>query len=233
MMEMHVANVQRSRFAESATFAWLCLALLSACTQPHNSEVNRDFPTGALATNVDKSLVTDKPCAPPCWYEIKPGETSVSETQRILSSLPFVKEADPLYSNEILWRNDWGGGYILFDDSDKVKEISYTLEYDVEVKDLVAKKGIPGGFLMFPGGPHEGSNDLGEIQIYWPNEGLIARVPIRNMYIPDYATSPPIRPNTRIDGVIYVQAPVDLTSIMRAHPGEYHEWNNYQPLGTP
>ncbi len=38
----------------------------------------------------DESLVTGKPCLPPRWYDIVPGQTTVEEAMEIVKALPFV-----------------------------------------------------------------------------------------------------------------------------------------------
>lgn len=211
--------------------AFLSVLVTTTCAQSENSVINRDFPSGSLANQVDTSLITDIPCSPPCWYGIEPGKTSIQEAQSIVQSLPFVKKVNLFDGNELTWSSlvtDWAGGVIVFDASGNVETIRYDLEYDMKVNDLIAKQGIPESFLLFPG-----SSSVGEIEIFWPNSGLVANIHIVNMNFTAYETTPPIRPDSRIDGVVYSQSPMDLSKIISSHPELYFKWNNYQPIGAP
>lgn len=60
---------------------------------------------------LDTSLLTDDPCAAPCWQNIIPGVTTEQEARRLLKSSPFVRKDSLDYAIA-----DWktGGNYDWF-----------------------------------------------------------------------------------------------------------------------
>lgn len=42
-------------------------------------------------TPIDRSVLTDDPCAAPCWQGITPGETTTSEAWDVLIDLAFIR----------------------------------------------------------------------------------------------------------------------------------------------
>ena len=74
-------------------------------TALHPAAPIKNMPTGPLADKVDKSLLTHVPCAPPCWYGIVPGKSSVADTQRILGGLQFVRSFTDYSGHFIDWRS--------------------------------------------------------------------------------------------------------------------------------
>jgi len=62
-------------------------------------------------SELDTSLLTDDPCAAPCWQNITPGVTTEQEAHRLLKGSPFVRK-DSLDYAIANWKT--GGGYDWF-----------------------------------------------------------------------------------------------------------------------
>lgn len=54
----------------------------------------------------DESLVTTKPCLPPCWYGIYPGQTTLEEAIEIVKGLSFVDPDSVARSTRSLTRGN-------------------------------------------------------------------------------------------------------------------------------
>lgn len=184
----------------------------------------------ATAKKIDTSLLSGTPCPVPCWYGIKPGETSFDSAMEVVSKLPFVGEVLPYPENhQIQWSSSItqsGGGYIKFDDSNKVEEIAYSLEYKLTAQELIETHKEPDGLTIFSVGPQ----DFGEVRLIWLKKGLIPRIYVPGMDPSSYSKVPPVTPTTRIDGVILVQPIYDLNGFINNRQDYYYHWNNYQPL---
>src|SRR5687767_4448210 len=67
----------------------ISITVLSAC-RAHCSFEEPIEVYGELSEVVDRSLLTQQPCSPPCWNGIIPGRTTNSEAVSILESLDFI-----------------------------------------------------------------------------------------------------------------------------------------------
>jgi hypothetical protein len=104
-------------------------------------------------TPIDRSFLTDEPCAAPCWYGLTPGKSKTADVQRVLAELPFVDQAAITQygsgvtggSIEISFqcrkdkeRRDWiiiQGGI--------VQKIALSLQYSLTFGEVVEKLGPP------------------------------------------------------------------------------------------
>jgi hypothetical protein len=39
---------------------------------------------------IDKSIISDQPCASPCWYGLRVGESSKDDVMKTILNLPFL-----------------------------------------------------------------------------------------------------------------------------------------------
>jgi len=69
---------------------WLCvvLGLLCGCGPVRQTHT---IPASCTEATLDKSLLTGEPCAPPCWHNLMPGESTAEDVRRELEHSPWVK----------------------------------------------------------------------------------------------------------------------------------------------
>ncbi len=127
---------------------------------------------------VDDSLLSDIPCAAPCWQGIVPGETSRSQAMRILENSPYVrgdslKEAGTSVAGGATWWWNLPGRRlqpsILWQD-DIVQEITLGLTYDLTVDQIVSKFGPPESLDLGAGGVPE--HPYWIVDLYYPDVGI-------------------------------------------------------------
>ncbi len=104
----------------------------------------------------DNSLLTGKPCKPPCWQGLIPGQSTWEETSDFLAVNPFVKGnlGSKLYApnGKEFTQNWWWANEnhtpertneVAIDKQGKVIEISLVPNIDVTVRQLVQTYGPP------------------------------------------------------------------------------------------
>jgi hypothetical protein len=118
------------------------LLILSGCTGPADTDAS-----------VDRSFLTDEPCAAPCWYGLVPGKSSKDDALRVLAELPFVNQATireesyELYGRErtaitCQFKNQsgFGVGITIYDDI--VQQIALA-PHGLSLEDVAQKLGDP------------------------------------------------------------------------------------------
>jgi hypothetical protein len=65
--------------------ALLFVTILSGCTSP--------AATMSTPEPIERSFLTDEPCAAPCWYGLIPGKSTKADAHRVLAEMPFVDQA--------------------------------------------------------------------------------------------------------------------------------------------
>ena len=111
-----------------------------------------DFST--RPTIQDETLVTGRPCLPPCWHGIIPGETNTQDALNLVKQLPFVDSATveetvkDLYlntDNSILWlypgTSDFGGR--LFFNRNRVSWLRVSYPVYLRLEEIIARTGEP------------------------------------------------------------------------------------------
>jgi hypothetical protein len=78
-------------------------------------------------TALERNWLKGIPCAPPCWENITPGKTTLTETLAVLKQNPAIKpESVSLDPSYLTW--DWlggtGGGQIYFEDSQDIQIVT-------------------------------------------------------------------------------------------------------------
>ncbi len=71
----------------SLLLAVLVLLLVVRCLAPDERDERHFTMDPALA---DRSLLTNEPCAPPCWYGLVPDVSTKDEVINKLQTLPFI-----------------------------------------------------------------------------------------------------------------------------------------------
>ena len=151
---------------------------------------------------VDDSLLSDIPCAAPCWQGIVPGKTSRSQVMQILRANPYIRddsleEAGTTEVGGVTWWWSIPGRRlqpsILWQDN-TVQEITLGLTYDLTVDQVVNKFGPPESLNVGIGGVPE--HQYWIIDLYYPGEGIQFKA-----YTSE--SSSLLEPSTEVGVVIY------------------------------
>jgi|GEM_PF-5998382 len=101
--------------------------------------------------SVDRSLMTDIPCAAPCWQGIVPGITDSSQALEILKDSSYVKRSSVRAgskdgSGRMVWLSNVSGIYsenqITWED-DIVQDIGLQIAYELTLSEIINKFGPP------------------------------------------------------------------------------------------
>jgi len=160
------------------------------------------------STFVDHSLLTDIPCAAPCWQGIVPSETSRSQAMQILKECPYIlpgslQEAGTSDRGGVTWTWRVPGRRLepsISWEDDVVQEITLGLTYDLTVDQAVSKFGPPEALSVGEGGVPEHSYWI--IDLYYPNIGVQFKA-----YTPEFESS--LEPSTEV-GVAQFFVPTSL-----------------------
>jgi hypothetical protein len=132
---------------------------------------------------IDRSILTDDPCAAPCWQGIVPGETTSAEAWDILTTLEFIDHDSYPYRGRaeaagvewINWRT------LACDDPTKlgnlyaqdgvVSQVEVGLDFVLPSQGVLDKYGAPEGYLAYRRSGHEMVKT--EVHLYYPERGLI------------------------------------------------------------
>lgn len=185
--------------------------------------------------NRDMSLLTDEPCAAPCWQGIVPGVSSVEDARRVLETCVYVSEGG--YSEEqqgkqtklLLWHSadcpECTINTMSFEDN-VVVTISLAITHDLTVDDVLQKFGIPEGVTTGLGGLSE--RKYLAVSLFYPSKGLtfVASVPL---------DQPSLEPSTQVKHASY-SVPKSFDDLS-AFPPEFLQriepWQGYGELEVP
>lgn len=101
---------------------------------------------------LDTSLMTGEPCAPPCWHNIVPGVSTQSDVRAQLENSPLVKAESLSYHLseyggiqlfEYTWQARSKVANRIFFKGDRVLRINIRMDDDVTLGDVVDKYGPP------------------------------------------------------------------------------------------
>jgi hypothetical protein len=150
--------------------------------------------TPTATIEVDRSILTDDPCAPPCWQGVVPGNTMTKEEViELLETLPNVGSIWESYPGGIdwVWRQwPWEGtGYNGVDLAEsRVHNISLSIAFELTVEEILDKYGPPDATNAVLAGVHR--NYIG-MSLLYPTQGLWLKARLS-----DYR--PVLDPTTRI-----------------------------------
>jgi hypothetical protein len=184
------------------------LLILSGCAGPTGADVP-----------VDRSFLTDEPCAAPCWYGLVPGKSSKDDAPRVLAELPFVNQATireesyELYGREEIAitcqfknQNGFGVGINIYDDI--VRQISLA-SHGLNLEDVAQKLGDPDHARVFLYGKGTGY----QVDIFYVRRGIQVRsfqtigVLLGNKYLTRSSDGPwrvLLSKEMQVDNLIYV-----------------------------
>ncbi len=186
-------------------------------------------------STVDKSVLTDSPCLPPCWQGITPGtDMTEEEIIGILQTLPAAEniEVQPrTWGREVAWR--WRHGrdtpprfnernFVLLSQG-VVQEITLQVQFHLTVQEVLNWHGIPEGTdysrtLLTKDQEHW------VIRLLYPTQGLLFRaaVPWKRR------EGLMIEPTTFIFEVTYFARAESLDSWLEANPyRKVYPWPGY------
>lgn len=216
----------------------ICFAVLVACG-PLYADIAE--PTADTEKAYDDSLVSQHPCAPPCWYGIVPNESTKEQSISVLAELSFI-DPDTIEfhavsdGEQILW--GWGSsqastdnhnGTIVVNNDDRVETISVGLEYDLEIQQLIMEYGNPDIVYVFPWPPDLAPPDF-NIELYWFRFGLVTYSGILN--------GQRVQADTYVTGVTYYKPVSTLEELLGIFPnrfesGRIQDWQGLDAIEIP
>jgi len=157
---------------------------------------------------VDDSLLTDVPCAAPCWQGIVPGETSRSQAMQTLEDSPYIlrgslQEAGTSEIGGVTWWWSVPGRRLkpgISWQDDVVQEITLGLTYELTVDQVVSKFGPPEALSVSTGGVPEHWYWI--IDLYYPHIGIQFKA-----YTPEFDNL--LAPSTEV-GVVHFFVPTSI-----------------------
>jgi len=192
-------------------YIWLLLILLGIGIVSLGRNLGLEWQ--ARKNGTVRGLLTEIPCAPPCWQSFSPGTTVEKST--VIQKLRRIPGIGAVWENEIasaegvsimwLWNDNpllnlfspsWPGyNNIYLDQDDTLISITLNLDFELTIAELIDKYGIPESIgSVVTGIPQPGS---GSISLFYPQHGLICQVEV----FPDYR--PVLEPNSIVYKVVY------------------------------
>lgn len=108
---------------------------------------------------LDTSLLTDDPCAAPCWNNITPGISDENDVHRQLEDSPFVRkgsvehsltEQDGIPLTTFSWQAQGKPKNWIYLRDGKVLRVRINLDYALTLDEIVEKHGPPEAVLCKP-----------------------------------------------------------------------------------
>lgn len=170
----------------------------------------------------DRSLFTGRPCAPPCWQGIIPGETTAEEALQILQSSPYVKKRSVEETGSralggiwVYWKASSGGVVIGLRDG-LVHEIALNTPYRLTLGEVVEEFGPPEALVLYQAGLPE--HPRWGISIYYPATGMEFAVEPAGSF-----RAPSLSPQNKQNGVRFVAPRSSLEGLLAELYAPYEE----------
>lgn len=123
-------------------------------------------------------ILTDEPCAPPCWQGITPGDVvdrnALAKQLRRLSGVRSVREDGNTF--KWLWNTQRGVNSIYIGQDNAIQNISLQVDFELTVEDIIGKYGLPEAINAAPFGYGEDVYIL--MNLFYPQHGLTCRVQV-------------------------------------------------------
>lgn len=123
-------------------------------------------------------ILTDEPCAPPCWQGITPGDVvdrnALAKQLRRLSSVRSVREDGNTL--KWLWNTQRGVNSIYIGQDNAIQNITLQVDFELTVEDMIGKYGLPEAINAAPFGYGEDVYIL--MNLFYPQHGLTCRVQV-------------------------------------------------------
>lgn len=185
---------------------------LAFCVLRTNGKVNLATKTDLAKLDpdlYDQSWFTGIPCAAPCWYGLKPSETSRENAMTVVGKLPFVDSSAMRASStnvSFLFKiqyDDHQPRVVMTFEDDILERIYITPNYPITIDQVVEKLGNPDGFSAYPTDPGgtgyylaviwkkkqlvlEYTEDSGNISFWSKSPGLYEKIRSNNGKIPKH-----------------------------------------------
>lgn len=121
----------------------------------------------------DTSLQTLQPCAPPCWHNIVPGQSTAADVRRILPSLPFIRtetieDQDSYF--RWLYTNPPGPFGTIKLENGVVTRIQARPGFRLELREVIERFGPPE--RVYPNNVRAPDGGFYQVSVYYPDKGL-------------------------------------------------------------
>lgn len=180
----------------------------------------------------DRSILTDSPCAAPCWQEIVPGTPMEgSEIVQILERVPnasSIRQYVRSEGTEVRWRwkqRPWRttGYNSVFPRDGVVYNIHLCVDFELTVEEILAKYGLPEATNHGQGGVPEHPYEY--MNLFYPTQGL----QFVAMVLP--WDQPVLESTTEIIEAVYVAPAESIKSWESANFGiNLQPWRGYGEL---
>lgn len=224
------------------TIAMACLCL-AGCVS--NRSCQGPLPPFASdVSTIDTSLITGKPCSPPCWQDLIPGASSSGDVESRLARIPFINQTWTSSSDletYFYWTTTFSddsteAGFIVVNATGKISYIYLRfLGYQLSVEQLIASLGTPDWVFIAPPPPQTdidiSGNSCYKVELIWLEKGLRVMLPHKtqrdsqNWYV---------APDTIVLSAFYFP-PVSTISEYLSSLGTsqstfdyYHKWEGFQ-----
>lgn len=168
------------RFLQAIGISLAIVSLLAGC-QPASEQ-----PVAEVHWFADRSILTDDPCAAPCWQGITPGETPLDEAFDILTELGYEPRYVGNWGNQIGWVSPLGypesglqriaSQLFSLQIVGPVGFLDVALEFDLTLGEVMDKYGIPEKYHLYKsegtlvGGGH---TPVVAVFFYYAQRGLV------------------------------------------------------------
>lgn len=170
----------------------------------------------------DTSLISNEPCAAPCWNGITPGETAWGEALTIVEddsrlSDPQVQNAQDSSAIGAQWSKSDGDPccQMVSEDGQTVSFISLSFAPDMTVSQVLETQGEPTYALGTPV-----TDDQAAIYLFYPDKSFILVVFVAG-------ASAELTPGSEIIGALYA-TPKDMDLTIQT--SKLHAWTGYAPF---
>ncbi len=164
---------------------------------------------------VDRSFLTGKPCAAPCWYGLELDKAEQEAVLATLRGLEFVDESSIRIHNNSVWpqfpiaseiyfcsKSDKRNCNTAVFSEEKLKMLWLSVEYDLTLNEVVQQLGKPDYISYSPYRPESRSCTL---QLYWPTSHIF----VSNDSETDDSICQALKagkgldPNIKVTGIVY------------------------------
>lgn len=181
----------------------------------------------------DRSILTDSPCAAPCWHGIVPGtRMEKEEILQILATLPNFDHVWEPTGGTIAWHwKQWPwrrtGYNTIYLSGPVVHNVSLSIDFELTVEEILDKYGLPEATNYGQAGVPE--HPYVRMNLYYPTRGL----QFTAMVLP--WNDPVLKPITRIFEATYTAPAESLESWDESFDFDIHlqPWPGYGKLNVP
>ncbi len=161
---------------------------------------------------LDISLLTRSPCAPPCWHNIVPGVSNEEDVRGQLENSLYVKDGSLHYSTleeggvplvVFSWQDREGRPNQIYLRENRVLRIEIGLDYDLALGEIVERYGPPEGVHA----------SVGVADFYWCDVDF--DYPSLGLTLESFSL---IDPEDIVEGTISVTDETEITSVVYYTP---------------